>query len=322
MKTQEIFPHSLINIDPIQKDLENVNNFLQHQFTLIDVPLIQEIATYMIGSGGKRLRPLLTLYAARILKYEKEQHIPLAAAIECIHIATLLHDDVVDDAIDRRGHPSANVKWGNRSSILAGDFLFTQSFNIIVQQQNLLILEVISKAAATIASGEVLQLVHGHDMNLNSQTYFQIITGKTAALFQAACTVGSLLSHHVKSYSTYFSDFGEKLGIAFQLKDDLNDYALPTSGQDFQDRKMTLPLIYLYESFKKEGQGFKFEEAFKDRNYFFIQKQLEERGVINQIQQLAEKYLKHALKSLHKLPEEDICLSSLKGLIDLAKRSI
>ena len=219
------------------------------------VALIPQLAAHIVAAGGKRLRPLLTLAAARLCGYAGgERHVNLAACVEFIHTATLLHDDVVDESQLRRGLASANAVFGNKASVLVGDFLFARAFQLMVQDGSLKVLGILSQAAATIAEGEVLQLVTQNDLSTPEDRYLEVIKGKTAALFAAACQVGAVVADRPAAEETALADYGMNLGIAFQLVDDALDYAADqatlgkTIGDDFREGKITLPVLVAYQA--------------------------------------------------------------------------
>jgi octaprenyl-diphosphate synthase len=218
------------------------------------VALIPQLAAHIVAAGGKRLRPLLTLAAARLCGYAGERHVKLAACVEFIHTATLLHDDVVDESLLRRGLASANAVFGNQASVLVGDFLFARSFQLMVEDGSLVVLDILSQAAATIAQGEVLQLVTQNDLSTSEARYLEVIKGKTAALFAAACEVGAVVADRPPTEVAALAEFGMNLGIGFQLVDDALDYAADqavlgkTIGDDFREGKMTLPVLLAYQA--------------------------------------------------------------------------
>jgi octaprenyl-diphosphate synthase len=229
-------------------DLEAVNGrILQHMHS--PVALIPQLAGHIIAAGGKRLRPMLTLAAARLCGYRGDRHISLAACVEFIHTATLLHDDVVDESGLRRGRATANAVWGNKASVLVGDFLFSRAFQLMVADGSLKVLEILSRASAVIAEGEVLQLVTSNDTETSEQSYLEVIRCKTAALFAAACRIGAVIGNRPKVEEEALESFGLNLGIAFQLIDDVLDYSAKqtelgkTIGDDFREGKMTLPVL-------------------------------------------------------------------------------
>lgn len=215
-----------------------------------NVPLVENIGHYIVESGGKRLRPLLVLLAANACGYEGKQHIPLAALIEFIHTATLLHDDVVDNSELRRGNATANAKWGNAPSVLVGDFLYSRSFQVMVEIGNMAIMEVISNATTVIAEGEVLQLMNQRNPDTSEESYMSVILGKTAMLFEAATESGAILAGADDTAREALRLYGRHLGIAFQLVDDVMDYLSSSEemgknvGDDLAEGKATLPLIY------------------------------------------------------------------------------
>jgi octaprenyl-diphosphate synthase len=226
------------------------------------VALIPQLAGHIIAAGGKRLRPLLTLASAKLCDYRGDRHIGLAACVEFIHTATLLHDDVVDESDLRRGLATANALWGNKSSVLVGDFLFSRAFQIMVADGSLRVLEILSGASAIIAEGEVLQLQTSNDTATSEQAYLDVICSKTAALFAAACRIGAVVADRPKAEEEALDSFGLNLGIAFQLIDDVLDYAAAqpelgkTVGDDFRDGKITLPVILAFRRGDAEERSF------------------------------------------------------------------
>ncbi len=217
------------------------------------VGIIPDLAGHLVGAGGKRLRPLLTIAAAHLCEYEGEHHYKLAAAVEFIHSATLLHDDVVDTSDKRRGKKAANLIWGNAPSILVGDFLFSRAFNLMVETKSLGALETLSNAASIIAEGEVRQLALIGDINMDYEDYMSVIGAKTAALFSAAAEVSPILAASDKEKQKALKTYGQELGLAFQLVDDVLDYGGIAKnlgkniGDDFREGKMTLPVIIAYK---------------------------------------------------------------------------
>jgi octaprenyl-diphosphate synthase len=232
----------------LEQDLTATNQ------TIVDrmdspVALIPQLAAHLVASGGKRLRPLLTLAAAKLCGYAGERHIKLAACVEFIHTATLLHDDVVDESLLRRGAASANAVFGNKPSVLVGDFLFARAFQLMVEDGSLDVLRILCGASATIAEGEVLQLTTQNDLSTSEDRYFQVIRGKTAALFAAACEVGGVIAGRNAAECAALAQFGMDLGMAFQLVDDALDYAADQDelgkavGDDFREGKLTYPVL-------------------------------------------------------------------------------
>src|SRR5271165_549889 len=207
----------------LHEDLEACNRTIVARMDS-SVELIPQLAAHIVAAGGKRLRPLLTLAAARLCGYAGDRHVKLAACVEFIHTATLLHDDVVDESLLRRGLASANAVFGNQASVLVGDFLFARAFQLMVADGSLRVLEILSNAAATIAEGEVLQLVTQNDLATSEEQYLNVVEGKTAALFAAACEIGAVVAGRDKGEQAALSAYGMNLGIAFQLVDDALDY--------------------------------------------------------------------------------------------------
>ena len=227
-----------------------------------DVPLIPQLAGYLIASGGKRIRPLLTLACTSIFKADMARAHRLAAAVEFIHTATLLHDDVVDESDQRRGKDAANIVFGNQASVLVGDFLFSKSFQLMVADGNLDILRILSDASATIAQGEVKQLSTKGNINASMSDYIEVISSKTGALFAAACEVGPVIANQDKTVQQAFHQYGLNLGIAFQIADDVLDYNADrtklgkTIGDDFREGKMTAPVLIAIENANEEEMNF------------------------------------------------------------------
>jgi octaprenyl-diphosphate synthase len=245
----------------VSDDLNGVNNVILERMHS-RVPLIPELASHIIAAGGKRLRPMLTLAAARLCGYEGERHIPLAACVEFIHTATLLHDDVVDDSERRRGLDTANAVWGNKASVLVGDFLFSRAFQLMVTDGSLKVLKVLSDASAVIAEGEVHQLMTANDTDTGEQAYLEVIQGKTAALFEAACRVGAVVAERPAVEEEALAAYGLNLGITFQLVDDALDYAARETelgksvGDDFREGKITLPVVLAFRRGSEDERRF------------------------------------------------------------------
>ena len=217
-----------------------------------DIPLIPELAGHLIAGGGKRMRPMLTLASARLLGYSGTRQHKLAAAVEFIHTATLLHDDVVDSSDLRRGRRTANIIWGNPASVLVGDFLFSRSFELMVEDGSLKVLKILSNASAVIAEGEVNQLTAIRRIDISEERYLDIIAAKTAALFAAACRIAAVIAERSEAEEQALDAYGRNLGVAFQLVDDAIDYISDSgtmgkdAGDDFREGKMTLPVILAY----------------------------------------------------------------------------
>ncbi len=233
----------------LAEDLKATNSLIRERMASKHAPRIPEVTAHLVEAGGKRLRPMLTLAAARLCGYDGPYHVHLAATVEFIHTATLLHDDVVDESQQRRGRPTANLLWDNQSSVLVGDYLFARSFQLMTEPGSMRVMRILSNAAATIAEGEVLQLTAAQNLATDEEVYLQVVRGKTAALFSAATEVGGVIAGAADDQVQALFDYGDALGIAFQIVDDLLDYqgeAEATGknvGDDFRERKLTLPVI-------------------------------------------------------------------------------
>ena len=233
----------------IKEDLEKLESSIEKLLTT-RIPFIQEVVHHIVKSGGKRIRPMLVILSARMCGCRNNDHLPYAAIVEFIHTATLLHDDVVDNAETRRGRATANTVWGNEPSVLVGDFLFTKSFDLMVSHQNEEILRVMSKATTDLAEGEIMELLKTSDAMTSEQEYYEVIERKTATLLSAACEVGALLGGVAQGPRFALRDYGYHVGMAFQLTDDLLDYTSSgttlgkDAGRDFKEGKVTLPLIH------------------------------------------------------------------------------
>ncbi|WP_407048194.1 polyprenyl synthetase family protein [Methyloraptor flagellatus] len=245
----------------VAADMERVNRLILSKAGS-DVAMIPEVANHLISSGGKRLRPMLTLAAAQMCGYEGEGHIRLATAVEFMHTATLLHDDVVDESDMRRGKLAARKLWGNQASVLVGDFLLGQAFRMMVEVGSMQALGVLSDAAAIIAEGEVMQLAAAKNMATTEDEYLAVIRAKTAALFSAAAEVGPIVAGRPREDEAAFRSYGGNLGIAFQLIDDALDYGGSSAklgknvGDDFREGKITLPVVLAYRRGSDEERAF------------------------------------------------------------------
>ena len=254
------------SVDDLQlyfaQDMQAVDKLINSYITSNVTPVISELSNHLINAGGKRLRPLLTLAASDLCNYSGASHIKLAAAIEFIHTATLLHDDVVDESFQRRGKPTANILWDNQSSVLVGDYLFSKSFQLMVETDSLKVLSILADASSTISEGEILQLSAVRNIKTDESAYFKIIEGKTAALFAAATEVGAVISNVERKKADALANFGKALGISFQITDDLLDYVGSEEvlgkniGDDFKEGKVTLPLIKAISKSSKEEKRF------------------------------------------------------------------
>ena len=242
-------------------DLELVNKAIVERMHS-QVELIPQLAGHIIAAGGKRLRPVLTLASSRLAGHKDLRHIKLAACVEFIHTATLLHDDVVDESSLRRGQASANAMFGNKPSVLVGDFLFSRAFELMVEDGSLAVLAILSRASSIIAEGEVLQLMTANDTATGEDAYLEVIRSKTAALFAAACRIGAVIADRPKVEEDALESYGLNLGIAFQLIDDVLDYSAKQAllgkevGDDFRDGKITLPVILAFRRGDNEERNF------------------------------------------------------------------
>ncbi len=245
----------------VADDIKAVNALIvRHMDSPVD--LIPQLAGHIIAGGGKRLRPMLTLGSARMCGYQGSRHLGLAASVEFIHTATLLHDDVVDESDLRRGLASANAVWGNKASVLVGDFLFSRAFQLMVADGSLEVLDILSHASAVIAEGEVMQLITTNDTETEEPAYLDVIKAKTAQLFAAACKIGTVVAERPKVEEEALDTFGMNLGIAFQMIDDVLDYSAKqatlgkTVGDDFREGKISLPVILAFHRGNDDDRKF------------------------------------------------------------------
>jgi len=242
--------------------MEAVNALIAERMASRHAPRIPAVTSHLVGAGGKRLRPLLTLATAELCGYQGPYDVHLAATVEFIHTATLLHDDVVDESAQRRGRPTANLLYDNKSSVLVGDYLFARSFQLMVETGSLRVLDILANAAATIAEGEVLQLTAARDLRTDEGVYLQVVRGKTAALFSAAAEVGGVIAGAPEAQVKALFAYGDSLGIAFQIVDDLLDVQGDSGktgknlGDDFRERKLTLPVIKAVAQADAEERAF------------------------------------------------------------------
>ena len=248
-------------LDLVSDDMQGVNRIILDK-AISDVDLIPKLSNHLIESGGKRLRPMMTIACAKLCGYEGDGHITLAAAVEFMHTATLLHDDVVDESDVRRSKPTARLVWGNQASVLVGDFLLGQAFRMMVEVGSLSCLRILSHAAAVIAEGEVMQLAAAKNLATTEDAYLAIINAKTAALFAAASEVGGALTERPTEEQEALRSYGKTFGIAFQLVDDALDYAGDSAnlgksiGDDFREGKITLPVILAYRRGDEDQRAF------------------------------------------------------------------
>ena len=251
--------HALQNL--VGDELGEVNDVIVARMQS-RVDLIPQLANHLIASGGKRLRPMLTLASAKLSGYVGDRQVKLAACVEFIHTATLLHDDVVDESDLRRGRATANAVFGNEASVLVGDFLFSRSFQLMVEDGSLRVLEILSNASSVIAEGEVAQLITNNDTSTSEDAYLEVIRAKTAALFAAACSIGAVVAERPNVEEDALESYGRNLGIAFQLVDDALDYSAEqaalgkTVGDDFREGKITLPVVLAYRRGSDDERAF------------------------------------------------------------------
>ena len=280
------------------------------------VPMIPELAGYLIAAGGKRIRPLMTLAATSVYGGDMVRAHRLATAVEFIHSATLLHDDVVDASDERRGQQSANAVFGNEASVLVGDFLFSRAFQLMVEDGNLDILKILSDASAIIAEGEVLQLATQGNIETSMDDYLAVIKGKTAALFAAACEVGPLIAGASRDAAQALCEYGMNLGIAFQIADDVLDYAADRAklgkavGDDFREGKMTAPIILALQKANAEERAFwtrtLSERDQNDSDLVRAQSLLARHGALEGGLALARDYARKAREALAEAPDSPV----------------
>lgn len=308
----------------VKNDLAAVNRRIIEKMQS-PVALIPQLAGHIIAAGGKRLRPMLTLASARLCGYgEGERHCALAACVEFIHTATLLHDDVVDESLLRRGQESANAVWGNQASVLVGDFLFSRSFELMVEDGSLDVLRILSNASAVIAEGEVLQLVTTNDTGTGEEDYLEVIRCKTATLFAAAAEIGAVVAGRPEAEQQALADYGMNLGIAFQLIDDLLDYSAlqaqlgKTVGDDFREGKMSLPVVLAFARANDEEREFwtrtmeRMEQEEGDLGQAIML--LQKHGVLDETASRARDYAVRAKQALAVFPESEIRAAMMEAV--------
>ncbi len=304
--------------DRFSQIAEDIKNFLKDDLNKVNtiiaekmenkISLIPQIARHIVSSGGKRIRPLLTLLSAKMVNYHGNKDILLAACVEFIHTATILHDDVVDESDSRRGLLTSNSIWGNKASVLVGDFLFTKSFELMVQAESLSILEVLSKTSSIIAQGEVMQLSNINNIDLSFTEYYEIIFSKTASLFSAAIVVGAMLEKTDKSTIENLEKFGVSLGIVFQIMDDIIDYSgnkIKTGkdiGVDFKEGKITLPIILTLQECNNEEKKFLIKTLVdmdqQEGDFATVLNYIEKYNVVNKAINIADNYIQEGLIAL------------------------
>ena len=299
----------------LSEDLASVNAIIIDRMHS-NVALIPKLATHLIAAGGKRIRPLMTLAAASLLGYQGIRQHKLAACVEFIHTATLLHDDVVDESGQRRGIASANAIFGNEAAVLVGDFLFSRAFTLMVEDGSLDVLRILSKASSVIAEGEVLQLSTTRNVETTEKDYIDVVTAKTAELFAAACEVGAIVSEAPAAQIEAFRVYGMNLGIAFQIVDDILDYAATETkmgkslGDDFREGKITAPVVHALQRATDEELKFwtrTLGDLQQDENDFIHAKEiLEAHGSINAAITMARDYGRQAEQALLTFPQNEV----------------
>ena len=319
----------IVDISPIQRliadEMARVNTFIEENLAS-DVSLINQLGQYIVNSGGKRLRPALVILSSKVLGYEGDKHINLAAIIELIHTATLLHDDVVDASLLRRGHQTANQRWGNEASVLVGDFVYSRAFQMMVDINSLSIMRVLSEATNTIAEGEVQQLIYRHRPETSEENYLDVIRNKTAKLFEAAARLGSIISKKTKDDENAMANYGRHLGTAFQLIDDVLDYSSSeielgkSIGDDLSQGNPTLPLLYAMWNSKKDEEKIIRNSISNGslENIELIKDTINSTGAISYTIEIAKRESELAMNALDKLPQSEY----LDALYMLAKFSV
>ena len=311
----------------LASDMAAVQAVIRERMASRSAPRIPQVTAHLVEAGGKRLRPLLTLAAARMLGYGGDHHVRLAATVEFIHTATLLHDDVVDESRQRRGRPTANLLWDNQSSVLVGDYLFARAFELMVETGSLAVLGILSRASAQIAEGEVLQLTASRDLATDEAVYLEVVRGKTAALFAAACEAGGVIAGAPEAQVRALATYGDALGVAFQIADDLLDYegrpgaTGKDAGDDFREGKLTLPLIKAVARADGDERAFfaraigrgRPEEGDLDRAVAILRRH----GALEATRADALAWSARARDALEALPEGEIA-RALRGLADEA----
>ncbi|WP_100656255.1 octaprenyl diphosphate synthase [Alteromonas flava] len=294
-------------------DMLAVNQLIQEQVSS-DVALINQLGFYIVNSGGKRLRPLLTVVSARALDIQNDAHITLAAIIEFIHTATLLHDDVVDESTMRRGRETANELFGNQASVLVGDFLYSRAFQMMVGLQRMRVMDILSDATNRIAQGEVMQLMNCNDPDTTEQRYMDVIYSKTARLFEAATQLAAVLTDQPESIESAMQNYGKYLGTAFQLIDDVLDYDADAAtmgknvGDDLAEGKPTLPLLYAMWNANPEDAAL-IRQAIENgdgmQSFDQILGVIKQTGALNYTRKLAEREADAAIAALAPIPESE-----------------
>ncbi len=309
----------------VAEDMERVNAEIARRMHSEHTKLIPQVADYLIGAGGKRLRPILALAAARLCGYQGDKHVLVATSVEFIHNATLLHDDVVDESDLRRGKPAAHKAFGSKPSVLVGDFLFARAFQLMVATESVEVLGVVSAAAAVIIEGEVLQLTAANSLAGGEAVYFEVIRGKTAALFEAATRAGAMVADAPREQVEALGVYGDALGVAFQIADDLLDYGGASAalgknaGDDFREGKATLPVLLAHARADAEEAAFwKRVIEKRDQREGDLERALEimtRRGALADTRARALEQAQRARAALEAFPESEMC-AALTDIVD------
>lgn len=328
--SQPVLPESIIHPfaafpDLIAADLKALDSLI-HEQLFSDAELVRHVGEHIINAGGKRIRPLLVLLMARALGFKGTEHHTLAAIIEFIHTASLLHDDVVDDAVLRRGVPSANARFGNAAAVLVGDFMHTRAFQMMLSLNNMQVMEILADTTNTIAEGEVLQLMKTRSSDVDETEYFRIIHAKTAKLFEAASRLGVVAASGDDAVYTAATTYGRCLGMAFQLVDDCLDYAGDAAvlgkntGNDLREGKMTLPLIYLAEHGSASEKSYitAYIENGVDVHFEAIILAVRHSGALDYTIQKAAELSKEALGAIERFPDNEY----KRALIQLGRSAL
>ncbi len=324
--TNDIVYQGDIDIDSVRElivdDMLKVNELIQKRLQS-DVPLIDQLGHYIVNSGGKRLRPAMVLLSAGVFSYQGDKHLNLAAIIEFIHTATLLHDDVVDASMLRRGKATANQRWGNEASVLVGDFLYSRAFQMMIEVNSMKVMMVLADATNTIAKGEVQQLLNAHNPETTEASYLEVINNKTARLFEAAAQLGAIISDRPEEQEQAMKDCGKHIGIAYQLIDDVLDYSASVDelgkniGDDLAEGKPTMPLLYAMWN-GSNTQSNTIRNAIENgglEDISEIKEAIESTGAIAYTADLARQEAKKAMHSIADLPSSEY----LEALYTLAR---
>jgi octaprenyl-diphosphate synthase len=311
----------------IKEDLEKLEISIEKLLTT-RIPFIRDVVHHLTRSGGKRIRPILVILSSRLCGCRSDEHLPYAAIVEFIHTATLLHDDVVDNAETRRGAATANILWGNEPSVLVGDFLFSKSFDLMAAHHNEEILKVMSKATTDLAEGEIMELLKTSDAHTLEEEYYEVIASKTAVLLSAACEIGALLGGVDHEKRIALRDFGFHIGMAFQLTDDVLDYASSDStlgkdaGRDLKEGKVTLPLIHALKTATQQEKESIRENLAKSQttneDFRDVKRIIEKYGGLDYASRVSKGHVDLAKSLLHVFPASHY----KKALMDLADHII